>query len=73
MNQIKCPHCNKEFKIDEAGYAEILQQVRNQEFDKELHERLEIAEKEKLALSSLQKKRQEISCKRKSCRKIRSC
>ncbi len=45
--QIKCPHCKKVFKVDEAGFADILKQVRDQVFDKELHERLEIAEKEK--------------------------
>jgi hypothetical protein len=47
MNEIICPHCGKAFKIDEAGYADILKQVRNQEFDKELHDRLAAAEKEK--------------------------
>jgi hypothetical protein len=47
MNEIICPHCQKAFKIDEAGYADILKQVRNQEFDKELHERLSAAEKDK--------------------------
>ncbi len=47
MNEIICPHCGKAFKIDEAGYADILKQVRNQEFDKELHDRLATAEKEK--------------------------
>jgi hypothetical protein len=47
MNEIKCPHCKKAFKIDEAGYADILKQVRNQEFDAELHERLAAAEKDK--------------------------
>jgi hypothetical protein len=47
MNEIICPHCKKAFKVDEAGFADILKQVRNQEFDKELHERLEIAEREK--------------------------
>ncbi len=41
MNQIKCPHCGKEFTIDEASYAEILNQVRNKEFQTEIHERLE--------------------------------
>lgn len=41
MNQIKCPHCGKEFTIDEASYAEILNQVRNKEFQNEIHERLE--------------------------------
>jgi len=47
MNEIICPHCKKAFKIDEAGYADILKQVRDQQFDKELHERLELAEKDK--------------------------
>lgn len=47
MNEIICPHCGKAFKIDEAGYADILKQVRNQEFNKELHDRLAAAEKEK--------------------------
>ncbi len=47
MNEIICPHCKKAFKVDEAGYADILKQVRDQNFEKELHERLEIAEREK--------------------------
>jgi hypothetical protein len=47
MHDIICPHCSKAFKIDEAGYADILQQVHNKEFDKQLHERLAAAEKEK--------------------------
>lgn len=47
MHEIICPHCGKVFKIDEAGYADILKQVRNSEFDKQLHERLELAEQEK--------------------------
>ncbi len=48
MNEVNCPHCGKAFKIDEAGYADILKQVRDADFDKQLHERLEQAEKEKL-------------------------
>ena len=47
MNEINCPHCGKAFKIDEAGYADILKQVRDSEFDKQLHERLELAEQDK--------------------------
>lgn len=47
MNEIICPHCKKAFKIDEAGYADILKQVRDREFEQALHERLEAAEKEK--------------------------
>lgn len=47
MHEIICPHCGKAFKIDEAGYADILKQVRDSEFEMQLHERLELAEKEK--------------------------
>jgi len=47
MKDIICPHCKKAFKVDEAGFANILKQVRDDQFDKELHERLVIAEKEK--------------------------
>lgn len=47
MNEIICPHCNKAFKIDESGYADILKQVRDDQFNSELHDRLVIAEKEK--------------------------
>jgi len=47
MNEIICPHCGKAFKIDEAGYADILKQVRDSDFDQQLHERLELAERDK--------------------------
>jgi len=47
MNEISCPHCSKAFKVDEAGYAEIVKQVRNSEFEQQLHERLQLAEHEK--------------------------
>ncbi len=47
MNEILCPHCQKAFKIDEAGYADILKQVRDHQFAAELQERLELAEKSK--------------------------
>lgn len=47
MHEIKCPHCGKTFTIDEAGYADIAKQVRDSEFDKQLHERLELAEADK--------------------------
>ena len=48
MHEIICPHCGKAFKIDEAGYANILKQVRDSEFDEQLHDRLALAEKDKL-------------------------
>jgi hypothetical protein len=47
INEITCPHCHKAFTVDEAGYADILNQVRTAEFDAELHKRLEEAEKAK--------------------------
>ena len=47
MHEIICPHCKKAFKIDEAGYADILKQVRDSEFEQQLHERLELAEQDK--------------------------
>jgi hypothetical protein len=47
MNDIICPHCGKAFKIDEAGYADILKQVRDSDFEHQLHERLELAERDK--------------------------
>lgn len=47
MHEIICPHCAKAFKIDEAGYADILKQVRDSAFEQQLHERLELAEQDK--------------------------
>ena len=47
MHDIICPHCNKAFKVDETGYADILKQVRDADFHAQLHERLELAEQDK--------------------------
>jgi hypothetical protein len=47
MHEIICPHCGKAFKIDETGYADILKQVRDSEFEQQLHDRLELAEQDK--------------------------
>jgi len=41
MNQVKCPHCGKEFTIDESSYLDIVKQIKDKEFHKDLHERLE--------------------------------
>jgi len=57
MHEIICPHCRKAFKIDETGYADILKQVRDAEFDKQMHERHEIAEKDKRAAVELSEAR----------------
>jgi len=47
MNEIICPNCKKAFKVDEAGFAEILKQVRDHQFEEELQNRLNLADKEK--------------------------
>jgi hypothetical protein len=55
MHEIICPHCHKQFSIDETSYASILKQVRDAEFDQQLHDRLELAEREKRAAVELAK------------------
>jgi len=57
MHEITCPHCKKAFKIDEAGYADILKQVRDSEFEQQLDERLELAEKDKINAVELTKEK----------------
>lgn len=47
MNEIICPHCKKAFKVDEAGFADILKQVRDHEFEEELREHARIFKAEK--------------------------
>lgn len=47
MNEIICPKCKTTFKVDEAGFADILKQVRDHQFQEELENRLTLAEKEK--------------------------
>lgn len=47
MNEIICPHCKKAFKVDESGFADILKQVRDHQFEEEILNRLALAEKEK--------------------------
>lgn len=53
MHEIICPNCGKAFKIDDAGYADILKQVRDSDFEKQLHERLQLAEQDKQAAVEL--------------------
>ncbi|MFT6211274.1 MAG: hypothetical protein ACJATE_001907, partial [Bacteroidia bacterium] len=47
MNEIICPNCKKAFKVDEAGFADILKQVRDHQFEEELTNRLALADREK--------------------------
>ena len=54
-NEIKCPHCGEAFTVDESGYAAILNQVRDQEFQREVDARVSLAEKsreQEVALAS---------------------
>ena len=47
MHDIICPNCNTAFKVDEAGYADILKQVRDRDFEQQLNKRLALAEQDK--------------------------
>ncbi|MAV12433.1 MAG: hypothetical protein CL861_03100 [Cyanobium sp. MED843] len=65
MHDIICPHCSKAFKVDEAGYANILKQVRDRDFEQQLNKRLALAEQEKrnaieLAMARKQTELQEL-------------
>ena len=53
MNEIICPSCSKAFKIDEAGFADIVTQVKNQQFEDELQTRFDLAEKGKVVAIQL--------------------
>jgi hypothetical protein len=53
MNEIICPNCKKAFKVDEAGFADILKQVRDHQFEEELQKRMDLAENEKLTAIKL--------------------
>jgi hypothetical protein len=69
MNEIICPNCKKAFKVDEAGFADIVKQVRDHQFQEELENRLTLAEKEKenavkLAEATLQNRLQEDIAKK---------
>ena len=56
MNEIICPHCDKAFKVDEAGYANILKQVHDREFESQLNERLTQVEKDQVSALKLAEK-----------------
>ena len=55
MNEIQCPHCSKAFKVDETGYANILKQVYDHEFENQLSERLTQKEREQASELKLAK------------------
>ena len=71
MHDIICPHCSKAFKVDEAGYADILKQVRDREFEQQLNKRLALAEQDKrtaieLAMAKKQRELQELEAQLRS-------
>jgi len=55
LENIKCPHCHEVFKVDEAGFADIVKQVRDHQFEEELSTRLRQAELAKNAAVELAK------------------
>ena len=61
MAELKCPHCGKTFKVDDTSYADILSQVRNREFEEELHARLKDVEKQAHADRDLALAKQEAA------------
>ena len=65
MAELKCPKCGETFKVDDSGYAEILSQVRNHEFDAELTKRL----KEAATLAETEQKQRELELKTDSARR----
>ncbi len=68
-NEIICPNCHKAFKVDQAGYASILKQVRDHQFEEEVKKRLDLAQKEKenavqLAQATIKNELQELIAKK---------
>ena len=47
MKDIKCPSCGKTFRIDPSSFEEILLQIKDEEFNKQIEERLQLAEEDK--------------------------
>ena len=47
MKDIKCPSCGKTFRIDPSSFQEILLQIKDEEFNKQIEERLKLAEEDK--------------------------
>ena len=61
MREIRCPKCGEVFQVDESGYAAIVKQVRDKEFDKEIREREAQFRQEKQAAEELARRRRSRS------------
>ena len=53
MAEIRCPHCGEVFRVDETEYAQIVRQVRDAEFTRELKAREQMAERERTSAVAL--------------------
>ena len=60
MKDIKCPSCGKNFRIDPSSFDEILRQIKNEEFNREINERLKLANNEKIKEIELSKKQAQL-------------
>ena len=56
-SSVKCPNCQEVFKVDDSVYTNIVQQVRDQQFQEEINNRLKIAEQEKKSAIELAEER----------------
>jgi len=61
MSEVICPHCDKAFKVDETGYASILKQVHDSEFEKHLNERVDQIEADKAVALQLAEKDSKVA------------
>jgi len=68
MNEIRCPNCNGVFKVDESGFADIVKQVRDSEFEKDMRERektLERVKEKEIKLAQVEKEAEIAALKEK--------
>lgn len=78
MSEVKCPKCHASFHLDEAGYADIVRQVHDAEFDREIEQRLAVAAEQKhaeieLAVSRVRaESQQEVVAKDSAIEKLNS-
>lgn len=66
MNEIKCPHCGEVFKVDASGYADIVKQVRDAEFSRDLDERVKAVQREGEQALELERRARRLLCRRRS-------